>query len=186
MRSSHSPSPALAAALTWLAALTLTAGCADDGNPVLPPYTTPSGPGGPLTSGTTDARTSGRDAEQVVVSRDDASATGGADANPVVLGARCDLTQQDCKKGEACYPIDGEGRCAPEGGVGLLGSCTVGEFPPTCLRGLTCVAQFASMSGWCVILCDKDDPAATCTFGYSCMALPSFPTTSRVGYCEPA
>ena len=178
-------SSALSAMVAVLAAGSVLSGCADQSNPVLPPT---DDPGGVSTSSNPDAATAASEAGHVLPTVEPDAAPADATAADVVLGATCNLLQPDCPaKSQACYPINGAGHCEVAGSVGVQGWCTVDEFPPTCDRGLTCIAMTPGLSsGWCLIVCNMDDPAPSCGFGNSCHALPAFPTTSRVGYCVAA
>lgn len=164
-----------------LAALGASFGCADKTNPVIPSTSTQ------VSTGTTSKASS--DAGEAV----DASAkfdqatsdanTGNTDAGDAADA--CDVLKQNCaSKAMGCYPVSGAGRCSLAGGVGTLGSCMVGEDPPSCAPGLACIALNSGQGlGACLALCDRTNPTAICTLSSACVALPGFTASSNVGYC---
>jgi hypothetical protein len=171
-------------ALAGLVLAMLGLGCADQSNPVLP---SSGGPGSVGTSGHLDAEAS----EVAAATGEDAIGTSTVtDTDASVTG--CDLLKQNCQAlglgvGTGCYPVGGAGRCLPAGGVGALGSCVVGNDPPDCAPGFVCIALSNGLdAGYCLEICDTEDPTTNCGVGNACVLLPGFPKTSNAGYCQSA
>jgi hypothetical protein len=110
-------------------------------------------------------------------------------AAPDVPGANssCDLLLQDCPgKAYGCYPLsNGTGRCQAAGSVGENGQCVLGDDPPSCQPGLTCMST-ASVAGVCLRLCDlsgaSTNLATTCPADQPCRPLHG---STKVGFCSP-
>ena len=184
------PSPLCVRA--WLVALLTVAGCGDSRSPVLP---SPGGsPGGLAAALGSDGGTA-IDSLSATDMRDVAGADTLSDAYPVL----CDLvtyilTQKGCPLSQACYPVDGVGRCLDTGFLPNSGLCVPDQViqadtQSRCLPGLACVT-IDSVSGCevsgcktsrCEILCDVFYPGNNCST--ACTAL--LPDNTAVGYCSP-
>jgi hypothetical protein len=176
MSTSRAPFPATTA-LICLAAATLAAGCADQQNPVLPPYTGPTDPGGTLTSGMSDAGpTKLLDAASV-------GATEDAVGTDALLGTLCDLLAQNCADHRyGCYPVGGQGICERAGIQQALMTCQVDT---DCDRGLVCLPiQGLGSQGLCEPICERrGNSVPTICPSQVCAARgPDFP--ANVGVCS--
>jgi hypothetical protein len=169
--------------LALLLAALATQGCADKANPVLP-----STGGGPNPSGVVGGE--GSDAGEKGDSLESSDAQDVPDSAAISDAASnaCDPLKQDCANhAYACYPVSGAGRCLPAGGTGALGTCYLGEDPPSCAPGYACMSlSSGSNLAACLSLCDRFSPTPDCPIGYACQLVPGFPQTSNVGFCQPA
>ena len=176
----HPPSRASLLALVFAALA--GPGCADTSNPVLP---STGGPGGLAAGVGSDGGTPGDD----TAAASDVQVAAGDDTTSSTCSNTCDLIKQDCScRAFGCYPVSGAGRCLPAGGTGVLGTCLLGEDPPSCAPGLTCIALTSTSNiGNCLYLCDPTVPVTSCGIGNLCQQpLPGFSKASNVGYCQPA
>ncbi len=146
-----------------------------------------TGPGDASSDGTINQHVPGMASGGAAVP--DASRVTGTDAAVSDVASAvittCDLLLQDCPdKQDGCYPLsDGTGRCRPSGSVGEMGQCLVGEDPPSCAPGLTCLST-ASVANVCLRLCDLTGASASyaCSADEPCLRLSG---STKVGYCSP-
>lgn len=175
----------------WVALASLTVGCADKANPVLP-STTP--PGGKVSGSSSDDGGEG----EVMAPFD--TGEGRADAAmDIVLDTvlqrdgdasfgSCNPLKQDCPgtPQRGCYPDPSSGvaSCQPAGGNPVLANCDTSLDPFDCLPGLVCVPiSRPDTIGLCYIMCDPKNPSA-CGIGSVCAPVPGIPASSNIGYCQ--
>jgi hypothetical protein len=172
----------------FLIAGLLMAGCADPNNPVLPAT---GGNGGTSSATRIDGGTSVDGAEMPLDAGSETATSRDAALESRPTGLACDLLKQDCgNPAYACYPVAGAGHCQWVGDTGLQGSCVVSSDPTEpslCASGLACIPLSAGNdTGFCLRMCDIDDPEFWCGLGNSCWLLPGFSLASGVGYCQSA
>jgi hypothetical protein len=176
MSSFRPHSTALSAALAWLAAGLLTAGCADKSNPVLSPS---GGPGGVSSSNESDGG--------MVIDGEPASSDARADGSPheevasdTLTGGACNLlTQEPCTADLGCYPVAGAGRCLIRGGRSALSPCLEDT---DCDRGLVCrILTDPGAQGLCEPICALSEYPATVCPNQVCGQRSDFP--EGIGAC---
>jgi len=168
MKSAVFPTPMLFALLLGTTAVP---GCVSKSNPVLP-STGGSNPIGLVEGEGSDGGASGDTLKADVAQADVLS---NADSGV------CDLVRQSgCPQYQACYPVDGVGRCQEYGYVPTNSPCAPSLGPQfQCMAGLACAATTAS-GAVCAPLCDVLNPPKGCL--PACQLLPGF---TSVGYCPP-
>jgi hypothetical protein len=159
----------------------LSAGCAGEKNPVLPPSDTPTKPGGTSSTARSDAGATASEAGQIVPDTLAAADEVGSDVLP---GAPCDLLKQDCidsvNNRKGCYPMGGTGVCLTAGIHVAWMTCTKDT---DCDRGLVCITPSGVGSQMlCEPLCDisKSGIASDCA-SQMCAKPDGYP--KGVGYC---